>query len=57
MTVMQVLEFMQEFTFMTNVKCLHSKLLAKLLMRNSEREKHAKTCNLSIPRICTGLVE
>ena len=46
MIVMQKIKFMQEFTFVINVKCLHSSLQTKLLMHNCARAKNAKTCFL-----------
>ena len=42
MVVMQKVRFMQEFTIVINVGCLHSSLHAKLLMHNCARAKHAK---------------
>ena len=44
LVVMQKVRFMQEFTFVISVECLHSSLHAKLLTHNSARAKHAKTC-------------
>ena len=49
--VMQKIKFMQEFTFVINVECLHSSLRAKLLTHNYARAKHAKICFCSIKRI------
>ena len=51
MVVMQKVRFMQEFTFVINVECLHSSLHAKLLTHSCARAKHAKTCFCSIKRI------
>ena len=48
MMVMQKLKFMQEFTFVINVECLHSSLQTKLLMHSCTRAKNAKTCFCSI---------
>ena len=42
MVVMQKVRFMQEFTFVINVECLHSSLHAKLLTHNCARAKHAE---------------
>ena len=47
-TVMQKLNFMQEFTSAINVECLHSSLQAKLLMHSCAHAKNAKTCFCSI---------
>ena len=43
MIIMQKIKFMQEFTPVINVECLHRDLQAKLLMRNCAHAKHAKT--------------
>ena len=40
MIVMQKLKFMQEFTSVITVECLHSILQAKLLMHNCARAKN-----------------
>ena len=48
MIVMQKLKFMQEFTSVINIECLHSSLQAKVLTRNCARAKNAKTCFCSI---------
>ena len=40
--VMQKLKFMQEFTIVINVECLHSSLQAKLLKYNCACAKNAK---------------
>ena len=42
MIEMQKLKFLQEFTFASNVECLHSRLQVKLQMHNCARVKHAK---------------
>ena len=42
MIVMQKLKFIQEFTFATNVECVHSSLQATLLINNCARAKNAK---------------
>ena len=48
MIVMQIIKFMQKFTFTINVESFNSSLRAKLLMHNCARAKHAKTCFCSI---------
>ena len=46
--VMQKLKFMQAFTFVINVECLHSSLQKKLRMHKCAHAKHTKTCLCSI---------
>ena len=48
---MQKLKFILEFIFAIIVECLHSNLLAKLLLHNCARAKHGKTCKCSIQKI------
>ena len=48
MVVMQKLKFMQGPSFAINIKCLHSNLVAKLLMHNCTWAKHTKTHKCSI---------
>ena len=45
---MQKLKFMQGPSFAINIKCLHSNLVAKLLMHNCTWAKHTKTHKCSI---------
>ena len=42
--IMKKIKFMQELSCAISVDCLHCSLLAKLLMHNCARAKHAKTC-------------
>ena len=52
MIVIQKLKRMQEFTFATNVECLHSSLQEKLLMHNCASAKHVKHVFVAYERFC-----
>ena len=48
MRIMHKRKCMREFSLAISVESLRSNLLAKLLMHNCERAKHAKTCKFSV---------